>query len=641
MSLYLRLLSEGDKAAALTNITAKLRSGEVDTRAFSLESDAFDPVPGKPFSYWVTQPLRDIFKKLQSFGSEKRVIRQGLATADDFRFVRAWWESAIAGEKLFSKWFPFAKGGSFSPFYADIHLLVNWENDGAEIRNNLNSSGSIRSNIWMMGETPSRFFYKHGLTWSDRTSSRLSVRPWPSGGIFSVKGSAGFFSDGTELLALALMNSTAFNIFLEMLVNAGSAVSRSYQVGIISTVPFADFGESTQELSDLALRAWSLKRSQDTVQENSHAFLMPLTLLNRLRALDFDAIDAEFKVIQTKIDSIVFDTYGFSALDRNAITQQSLSTEPIGTSGDLEPEEEENEPPANEVFSLLSWAVGVAFSRFDLRLATGERTEPPEPGPFDPLPAMSPGMLPDGAKPFHAHTGVLVDDQGHPHDLARLIEEILSSVNEAVPDEVRRWLQREFFAFHLQSYSKSRRKAPIYCPLSTNSGSYTLWIYYPSLSSQTLYITINDFIEPKIKIVSANVATLRDMGSDRSRSDEKQFEVLQAFELELIELRDALLKIAPNYKPDLNDGVQISVAPLWPLFRHKPWQKVLKDTWTKLEKGEYDWSHMAKSYWPERVREKCKADNSIAIAHGLESLYIEPAAQPKNARSRKTVGGDE
>ena len=82
-------------------------------------------------------------------------------------------------------------------------------------------------------------------------------------------------------------------------------------------------------------------------------------------------------------------------------------------------------------------------------------------------------------------------------------------------------------------------------------------------------------------------------------------------------------------------------APLWSLFRHKPWQKVLKDTWAKLEKGDYDWAHLAINYWPERVRDKCKTDKSLAIAHGLEDLYIEPEAAPKKTRGRKKTGGDE
>ena len=131
---------------------------------------------------------------------------------------------------------------------------------------------------------------------------------------------------------------------------------------------------------------------------------------------------------------------------------------------------------------------------------------------------------------------------------------------------------------------------------------------------------------------------LRGKGGGRSRAEERQLEELQSFELELVELRDTLLKLAPAYKPNHDDGVQISAAPLWPLFRHKPWQKVLKDTWAKLEEGDYDWAHLAMNYWPERVREKCKTDRSLAIAHGLEDLYVEPEARLNKARSRKRDG---
>lgn len=247
-------------------------------------------------------------------------------------------------------------------------------------------------------------------------------------------------------------------------------------------------------------------------------------------------------------------------------------------------------------------------------------------------------MLPNGTEPFHANAGILVDDPGHSHDLVHQIEEVLVRVDTDVASDVRRWLQRDFFALHLQRYSKSRRKAPVYWPLSTMSGSYTLWVYYPSLTSQTLYKAVNDFLDGpsgKLREVGALVAALRNKGSGRSRDDERQFEALQAFELELTELRDSLLRFAPTYKPSHDDGVIVSAAPLWQLFRHKPWQKLLKDTWTKLEKGEYDWAHMALNYWPDRVREKCKNDKSFAIAHGLESLYVEPEASAKKTRGRK------
>lgn len=251
-------------------------------------------------------------------------------------------------------------------------------------------------------------------------------------------------------------------------------------------------------------------------------------------------------------------------------------------------------------------------------------------------------MLPDGSTPFHDHAGILVDDPSHPHDLVRLMECVLERVDMPVPDQLRRWLQRDFFAFHLQRYSSSNRRAPIYWPLSTASGSYTLWIYYPSLSSQTLYTAVNDFIDGpdgKLARVAVELVHLRGLGSARTREDERRLEALVTLETELKDMRDTLLRIAPAYQPHHDDGVQITAAPLWPLFRHKPWQNLLKDTWAKLEQGDYDWALLAMAYWPERVRQKCRTDKSLAIAHNLEHLYVEPPAAAKKTRGRKATAG--
>ncbi len=191
-----------------------------------------------------------------------------------------------------------------------------------------------------------------------------------------------------------------------------------------------------------------------------------------------------------------------------------------------------------------------------------------------------------------------------------------------------------FFADHLTRYSRSRRQAPLFWPLSTCSGGYTLWIYYHRLNDQTLYTCVNDYIEPKLRNVRETADKLRGQSS-RSREGQKQFEELQELELELPDLRDELLRIAQlPWQPNLNDGVQITAAPLWKLFRLPRWQKKLKETWESLEKGEYDWAHLAYTLWPERIREKCRKDKSLAIAHNREDLYEEPPPKPA-ARGRK------
>jgi hypothetical protein len=122
--------------------------------------------------------------------------------------------------------------------------------------------------------------------------------------------------------------------------------------------------------------------------------------------------------------------------------------------------------------------------------------------------------------------------------------------------------------------------------------------------------------------------------SGRNRQEEKDLEELLNMEQELQEFRDELLRVATFWKPDLNDGVQITAAPLWKLFRLPKWRKTLKETWEKLEKGDYDWAHLAYRIWPERVREKCKHDKSLAIAHDLGDIYEEPVGQAKKKGGR-------
>jgi hypothetical protein len=229
----------------------------------------------------------------------------------------------------------------------------------------------------------------------------------------------------------------------------------------------------------------------------------------------------------------------------------------------------------------------------------------------------------------------LADDEGHPNGIVEYVRAVARVIWGGRADRVeeeacerlgvkslRDYFRRPsgFFADHLKRYSKGGRRAPIYWPLSTASGSYTLWLYYPALTDQTLYTAANDFVGPKREDVGRVAQALRSR-TDRSRDEERRLEQSQDLELELQELQDELLRLAPRWRPDFDDGVQITAAPLWRLFRHKPWQKVLKETWTKLDTGEYDWAHLAMTYWPERVRARCRTDKSLAIAHGLEELY--------------------
>ncbi|WP_257275480.1 hypothetical protein, partial [Endozoicomonas sp. SESOKO4] len=178
-------------------------------------------------------------------------------------------------------------------------------------------------------------------------------------------------------------------------------------------------------------------------------------------------------------------------------------------------------------------------------------------------------------------------------------------------------------------------QAPIYWPLQTPSGSYTLWVYYHRLNEQTLYTCVNDFVEPKLQQVEQDLSALRGK-STRSNQEEKELAKLTDLASELRDFREELLRLAKFWKPNLNDGVQITAAPLWKLFQHKAWQKKLKETWQKLEKGDYDWAHLACSIWPERVLRKCHQDRSLAIAHDVEDHFWHEVEVPVIRRGKET-----
>jgi hypothetical protein len=348
---------------------------------------------------------------------------------------------------------------------------------------------------------------------------------------------------------------------------------------------------------------------------------------------------------------------------------------------------------------LCSFACGCVYGRWDIRLSIKPDLCPRLPKPSDPLPAIPANALvsPDGllatpgnivsvewlrARPS-ANTlppygsiknptipdteyplriswdGVLVDDPGfngdRPHrgDIVRRVREVFDLLWKDKAHEIEqeacdilgvsdmRYYFRKpagFFQDHLKRYSKSRRKAPIYWPLSTESGSYTLWVYYHRLTDQTLFDCVDDYVDFKIKDILNEIEwTKRDLERGGSAKFRGHLEKLMDFHQELMDFRTELLRVAKlPYKPNLNDGVLITAAPLWRLFRHKPWQMELKGCWEKLKTGEYDWAHMAYSIWPDRVRERCKADLSIAIAHGLEGIC--EVEVPKKGKNRKNKG---
>lgn len=648
MTVFLRIIetSISDKPEALRRAIASLNaSGDPHPMVFEGVPEAFAAVPGSPFAYWVSGTVRAVFKRFASFELEGRIALGGLKTLSDERFVRAWWELY---ERGIERWPALAKGGAYSRFYVSTYLRVNWSSEGDDIswygyqRRPREGFGAASRGI--------EAYFRPGITWPRRTDG-VSFRVLPAGCIFGDKGPAAFVREDSPqaLLALsALMNSAVFSYLISVQL-ARTELAQSYEVGLIQQTPVPNLSEhDTAELARLARRSWSLKRSLDTSNETSHAFLLPPGVNKRRTSLDADAVERELASIQRQIDELTFALYGIGPEDRAAIEASSTraTSSDAAADDDEEAEEdsvEEEAPVGASADALVSWLVGVTFARFDPRLATGERPIPSEPDPFDPLPLRSPGMYAEGDEPV-SRSDILVDDEGHADDLAARVRAVAERVHVDVPEKLRGWLAKELFPLHIKMYSKSRRKAPIYWQLATPSASYSVWLHIHAFSKDTLFRVQNDYAAPKLAHEERRLGSLTsELRDGATAAQRKQLAAQEALVEELRAFLDEVKRVAPLWKPNLDDGVVVNFAPLWRLVpQNKSWQKELKATWDVLCEGKYDWAQLAMHLWPERVVSKCAKDRSLAIAHGLGDVFwVEGSDGKWTARKTPTHNIDE
>jgi hypothetical protein len=566
------------------------------------------------------------------------------------------------------EWVFYSKTDYAAPWYSPLLQVVNWKEDGKQFFHFVDAKGKLRSRPQNL-----EFYLRPGFSYMLR-SFRLVPYLVPAGAIPTAGRAQAFPLTDDTLAPLAICAS-----------NLGSAVARfngemfarpKFQASMVQSIPSCNFDAGLlHELLDFVRAEVSRRRQLFQGHEPFIEFVRPAWLIGAQGSLSW----RRESLLGNELEWKIAEAYGLTKselaeLERDifesiASQSQTSNKESSNDEGD-DSAEIIDESEAARVEGGLSYVLGVAFGRWDIRYATGEQAAPELPDPFAPLPVCPPGQLQNAqglpARPEDVPAaypvripwdGILVDDPDHPLDLERRVREVIEIIwsgkdggptAEAIEHEaceilgvksLRDYFRKPagFFADHLKRYSKSRRQAPIYWPLSTASGSYTLWIYYHRLNSDTLYKCLQQFVEPKRKEVEVELERLSHLekAGEISAKERKHVESLEELRRELGDMQAELEHWAPRWKPNLNDGVLITAAPLWKLFRLPKWQKDLKACWSEMEKGDYDWAHLALTLWPDRVREKCRKDRSLAIAHGLEELCEVKAPEPKAKRGRK------
>lgn len=295
---------------------------------------------------------------------------------------------------------------------------------------------------------------------------------------------------------------------------------------------------------------------------------------------------------------------------------------------------------------LVMELTGIAFGRWDIAFRLHPEQIPPFGDVFDALPFMPVVALDHAAEEYPVPIpadGILLGDGQHRFSIVSHVRAVMHMLWGARADnleyELCRLIETEdlqsyfdspqgFFDYHFKRYTKSRRKAPIYWPVSSEKGNFTFWTYYPKLSTNTLPQLVLMLEQQQIALQQE----VQRMSLAGKKPEENRLRLqiaeIQNFEAELQRI------IQLPYKPGHDDGIPVTASPLVNLFRHNGWRSACQENWDQLQEGEYDWSHLAYTLYPARIREKVKEDWCLALTHGLEEL-CENKPKPKRERRSK------
>lgn len=350
--VYIRLLKDADRPRGVADAIAADRRGEDDRRVFRVPNDDFAAIPGSPMAYWMGESIRrlfGVFPRVEGLGGD---VRQGMATADDFRFVRTFWEVApnhigfCHDDSLRGKrWVPYAKGGDYSPYWSDVHLVVEWERKGERVKEHVNARYPYLNGKaeWVVKNED--YYFRPGLTWPRRTNSGFGIRAMPQGCAFGDKGPA-LLTRGDAAEALGYMRSRLVQAMLDASVAAGEettsgGASRSYEAGMVQNLPWP----LTTSVEELAVRGRLLidhaaerDRHDETArlfQDLAHGSVATITAIaeERQRVHEDRAlamVTESYRAEQLLLDHLKIDEDGRRYLDEEqGAHPESYSRDPL------------------------------------------------------------------------------------------------------------------------------------------------------------------------------------------------------------------------------------------------------------------------------------------------------------------------
>ncbi|ENG2643589.1 BREX-1 system adenine-specific DNA-methyltransferase PglX [Salmonella enterica subsp. enterica serovar Banana] len=553
----------------------------------------FKKIPGAPLAYWASKETLKLFVANLRL-SEKLTTREGMATGNNEKFLRYWFEISTAeiGFNIVNnsqsidtrkRYFPYIKGGSFRRWTGNFLYVVNWFNDGQELKSFADeTTGRIRSHNYN-----GNYAFREGFSWSGISSGSFAVRHVSPGFMFDAKGPMGYVNNKNDLYPIeAFLNSTVANHLIKML-----APTLDFKLGHILNLPFIEAKEDIITLEKLTKEAIDISKNDWDAFEISWSFVTSPLIQDRELTIksSINKITGKWKKYTQRLQKIeeeinqIFITH--SSLMNEVKSTVDLNTISLMTNPDFRYDSGQlNESmQINDLLKeLISYIIGCMMGRYSLDREglvyahEGNKgfAELVDEGAYKTFPADNDGILP------------LMDDEWFDDDVTSRVKEFVRTVwgeehlqenlefiaeslclyaikpkkGESALDTIRRYLSTQFWKDHMKMY----KKRPIYWLFSSGKEkAFECLVYLHRYNDATLARMRTEYVVPLLARYQANIDRLNEQvdgasGGEATRLKRdrdnlsKKFNELRSFDDRLRHYADMRISI------DLDDGVKVN-----------------------------------------------------------------------------------
>jgi hypothetical protein len=532
-------------------------------RFCSVSQSDFSRIPSWPIAYWVSE---QVLKSFEAHPIKREfVLKEGLGTRNDPRFLRYFWEVSLRSRSdppdLCGKWVKTDKAGSARKWFGNCIFVMNWENNGFEIKNYRNADGTLKSR-----PQNTQYFFREAVTWGKVGTIMRTFRLRDEALAFNDAAPSAFGVNALYLLAL--LNSRVFEALLEI-----QGDTMNLPLNVVGALPYIEV--SRQEIETAARECVALARADWDNFESSWDFLdHPLVRSEN----GLGTVELSWRHWQMLTSAAI------ERMQRLEMDNNRLLIEAYGLRGELAPDVPEEQitlaraDSRRDMASFLSYAVGCMVGRYSLD----------HPGLI--LADAGDGMPEYLAKVGRTaeeltftpdHDGIIpvLDDEWFADDIVARTREFLRAtfgestlrenirfIEESLGRELRAYFLADFYKDHLQTY----KKRPIYWMVQSPRKGFSVLIYLHRYTRDTMNLILNRYLrEFQVKLRSkidhlSQVQTSASSSTREKTVAAKEFTKLTKTLHECEEWeRQTILPLAQaRIELDLDDGVKVNYLKL-------------------------------------------------------------------------------